>query len=82
MSLEERRIANVGKQVDNARLPAGSNMYYYCRTCGAPTVTKPEGWWEDPPPPKQCDDCVTENVEINDNYDDWLQARGERPVPR
>ena len=82
MALEERRIANVGSQVDNASLPAGAPMYYYCHSCGELTVTKPEGWYEDPPPPKQCVYCVSEGVEETDKYDDWLKARGEEPVPR
>lgn len=37
-----RREANVGKQIDNASLPAGSSMHYYCRFCGEKTETLPE----------------------------------------
>lgn len=40
---ELRKTQNKGKQVDNSRLPAGSPMHYYCRFCGEPTETLPEG---------------------------------------
>lgn len=85
--LEVRRDANVGKQVDNAALPAGSNMYYYCHGCGVQTVVKPEGWWEDPPPPRHCPECE-ELIEeglldgSEETYDAWLREHDHKPVPR
>ena len=54
--LEERRIKNTGKQIDNGNLPAGSPMYYYCGGCGLLVATKPESWVYDPPP-SRCGDC-------------------------
>ena len=30
------------KQIDNARLPVGAPMYFYCRFCGEHTDTQPE----------------------------------------
>lgn len=82
--LEKRRQSMVGKQIDNARLQAGSPMYYYCHSCGVQTAVKPEGWYENPPP-KNCPDCkplVDEGLLVGDSYDDWLEARGEKAVPR
>jgi hypothetical protein len=83
--LEWRRKDNLGKQVDNARLPAGSNMYYYCHGCGVQTDVKPEGWWQDPPP-KHCEDCkalVDEGLlDGSRSYDAWLREHDHRPVPR
>lgn len=48
-NFNRRAKANKGKQVDNSRLPAGSNMYYYCRHCGAPTGVTAESSWSCPP---------------------------------
>lgn len=42
----KRQAANVGQQVNNSRLPAGSPMYYYCRYCGAHIITLPEGHFQ------------------------------------
>ena len=40
----ERLAANASKtKIDNGSLPAGSPMHYYCRFCGEPTETLPEG---------------------------------------
>jgi hypothetical protein len=83
IQLEHRRTENIGKQVDNAALPAGSSMYYYCHGCGAQTAVKPEGWYEDPPP-RHCNDCqelIDAGIEF-DTYDDWLKKNGHKPVPR
>lgn len=39
----KRRVLNQGKkQINNADLPAGAPMHYYCRFCGEPTATLPE----------------------------------------
>jgi hypothetical protein len=54
--LEERR-ARAPEQIDNASLPAGAPMYYYCRSCGHQTAVLPEDWYRTPPP-KFCDWCV------------------------
>jgi hypothetical protein len=42
--LAERRD-NQPEQIDNAELPAGSPMYYYCISCGHLADTKPENWY-------------------------------------
>lgn len=86
-NLEKRRQDNVGEQIDNARLRAGADMYYYCHGCGVLTTTKPEGWYEDPPPPKFCPDCdplVEAGLmpRIGEPYDEWLAAQGKPRVPR
>lgn len=40
---EKRRAANAKRgRIDNAALPAGAPMFYYCRFCGAQTETLPE----------------------------------------
>lgn len=41
-NFERRKAVHQGKQINNAELPAGSPMHYYCRFCGAPTETLPE----------------------------------------
>lgn len=53
----EIRKAAAPKHVDNASLPAGSPMYYYCHSCGHQTAVLPEGWWRTPPP-KFCEWCI------------------------
>lgn len=85
-ALETRRQANVGSQVDNSKLPAGSNMYYYCQACGAHTATRPELWYEDKDlPPKfcpTCNDLIHDGViSRTDNYDDWLEANSHPRTP-
>ncbi|MBI2594648.1 MAG: hypothetical protein HYW38_00055 [Candidatus Colwellbacteria bacterium] len=54
-ALAERR-ANPPKQINNASLPIGSRMYYYCISCGHLADTKSEGWLLHPPA-KLCDEC-------------------------
>jgi len=84
-ALEARREANAGQQVDNARLPAGANMYYYCETCGAHTATKPEGWWQDPPPRHcaTCKDDISDGIITRtDTYDDWLEKNNKERYQR
>lgn len=54
-ALEERRT-NQPEQIDNASLPAGSSMYYYCVSCGHLADVKPEGWWMTLPN-KLCTEC-------------------------
>lgn len=44
-----QRRANRPEKIDNARLPAGASMYYYCRTCGHQADVLPEGWFIHPP---------------------------------
>lgn len=43
------RRQNRPKQIDNASLPVGSPMYYYCGLCGHLADTMPENWWKEPP---------------------------------
>jgi uncharacterized OB-fold protein len=50
-----KRRAHQPKQIDNASLYAGSPMYFYCRSCGHLSDTKPEGYLS--PPRRLCEDC-------------------------
>lgn len=56
-ALAERK-ASAPEPIDDASLPAGSPMHYYCQGCGHPTATLPEGWYETPPP-RFCAPCQT-----------------------
>jgi hypothetical protein len=47
--LEQRR-ASAPEHVDNAALPAGSPMFYYCHGCGHQLAELSEDWWWHPPP--------------------------------
>jgi hypothetical protein len=54
-ALQQRREANRGKpRLDNASLPAGSPMTYYCIGCGADIVV-PENWLYKP---SLCTECT------------------------
>lgn len=53
-ALAERR-ANPPKKIDNASLPAGSPMYFYCHSCGALSDTKNEMYVL--PPSHLCSEC-------------------------
>ena len=46
-ALADRR-ANMPDQINNADLPAGSPMYFYCNTCGHVSDTKPETFTDAP----------------------------------
>jgi len=52
-----KRIAQNTQEpkINNATLPAGSPMHYYCRICQAPTITLPED--HAGTPPKYCYPC-------------------------
>jgi len=81
LTLEQRRVANVGKQVDIRTLPPGSPMYYYCHSCGAKTAAvKPENW--DDPSSRYCSECLKLPEEERTDYDTWLREHGHKPVPR
>lgn len=55
--LATRREENESKpRIKNQELPAGSPMYYYCKSCGALADTKPENWFGSLPK-KICDEC-------------------------
>jgi hypothetical protein len=79
--LEERREANVGKQIDNGLCPAGSPMYYYCRSCGVLVATKPENWIYDPPPVR-CGDCRSlvdaQAIDETNTLDRWARERAAK----
>jgi hypothetical protein len=52
----KRKKVNAGKEkIDNAKLHAGSPMYYYCRYCGDHTETLPESHLSKPK--TTCDSC-------------------------
>lgn len=52
----KRKAENDKKtRVDNSSLHAGSPMYFYCKFCGDPTCTLPEGYIGQPK--KICDPC-------------------------
>lgn len=72
--LEERR-ASRPEPIDNGSLPAGSPMYYYCRSCGHHVATLAEDWFEIPPP-KLCTFCVLLREEGKlDSEEHWVNAR-------
>lgn len=50
------RKANPPERVNNARLPAGSPMYYYCKSCGHLSCVLPESWTTGYK--KFCDPCM------------------------
>lgn len=81
--LETRRQANVGQQIDNGSLPAGSPMLYYCKCCGVLVATLPEDWWQSAPP-KQCDDCkdlIHDGViDRTNTLEEWERQRKETPA--
>jgi hypothetical protein len=52
---ERRENAKHRTKLDNATLPAGSPMYFYCIACGLLADTKPESY--NTPPKKLCDEC-------------------------
>lgn len=55
-ALRQRREKNAKKKkIDNASLPAGSPMYFYCISCAGLADTKPEGYIT--PPKKLCGEC-------------------------
>lgn len=55
--LRRRRDENAKKKkIDNASLPAGSPMYYYCISCSGLADTKSENWFITPPK-KLCSEC-------------------------
>lgn len=57
-TLEERR-ASAPEKVDQGKLPAGSPITYYCKSCGHITKVNPEDWWRDEDnPPRYCEWCV------------------------
>lgn len=49
------RRANRPEQIDNSRLPAGSPMYFYCKSCGHTAAVLPENYLT--PPPALCKAC-------------------------
>lgn len=53
-ALEQRR-ANKPEKVNNASLPAGSPMYFYCISCDWEAAVLPEGYVSRPP--KLCAEC-------------------------
>jgi len=51
-----RKAANpVSGHINNAKLPAGAPMYFYCKYCGVPTETLPELYTKKPL--TICDPC-------------------------
>ena len=45
-----QRRADAPAQIDNASLPAGAPMTYYCVSCGYQVAVLSEDWWRTPPP--------------------------------
>ena len=52
----QQRKANKPPKVDNASLPAGSPMYFYCKICGHVAAVLPEDFMSTPP--KLCENCA------------------------
>ena len=50
-----RRLAAGIEKTENADLPAGSPMYFYCRHCGLPIEILPEDYVF--PPTTECSQC-------------------------
>ena len=68
--LEKRKAkAKTVERIDNSRLYAGSNMYYYCHLCGLLAAELPECHVERPP--RFCGPCA----ELLDNGYSIVQAR-------
>lgn len=53
--LAERK-ENRPEKINDASLPAGSDMHYYCKSCGWLSDTKPENWFAEMPR-KLCKEC-------------------------
>lgn len=53
-ALKARRAARPIR-INNGDLPAGSPMYFYCKSCGALADTKPEDYLM--PPRPLCSEC-------------------------
>jgi len=55
-ALHARREENAKKEkIDNGSLYAGSQMYFYCKSCGGLADVLPESYIS--PPKKLCDEC-------------------------
>ena len=55
-ALHARRKANAKeKKIDNSSLYAGSQMYFYCKSCDGLADVLPESYIS--PPKKLCDEC-------------------------
>jgi uncharacterized OB-fold protein len=50
-----KRRKNRPEKIRNSSLPAGSPMYFYCKTCGHLADEKPESYIL--PPKSLCDEC-------------------------
>jgi hypothetical protein len=50
------RRADQPKQIDDAQLPAGSPMHFYCISCGHLAAQLPESYTQRPP--KLCGECA------------------------
>ena len=50
-----RLYASEIEKIENADIPAGSPMYFYCRHCGIPTEVLPEDYVF--PPMRECSQC-------------------------
>ncbi|MBL8830353.1 MAG: hypothetical protein JNM18_25470 [Planctomycetaceae bacterium] len=50
-----RLYASEIEKIENADLPAGSPMYFYCRHCGIPSEVLPEDYVF--PPLQECSQC-------------------------
>jgi hypothetical protein len=54
-AFRKRKDMNMGKQINNSSLQAGSPMYFYCRFCGVQTDVLPESYTTIPC--KICSEC-------------------------
>lgn len=55
-ALKERREKSATeKKIDNSSLPAGSPMYFYCKSCGGLSDVLPESFMS--PPKTICAEC-------------------------
>ena len=50
-----KRLSAQATKIDNASLPAGAPMYFYCQECGDLAAVLPEGFTQRPP--RFCSPC-------------------------
>ena len=46
---KRKKLSKAATRIDNASLPAGAPMYFYCQECGDLAAVLPEGFTQRPP---------------------------------
>jgi hypothetical protein len=52
---KRKALSQAATRIDNASLPAGAPMYFYCQECGDLAAVLPEGFTQRPP--RFCSPC-------------------------